>query len=218
MNNIFNYDNKFFRTVNKITDGFYASILWLVFSIPIITFGASTTAFYYTVHKSLRGNRGYVWNSFWGAFKSNFKQATKIWLVLLVLFVFLFADNQITFEFLKQGSSLGMLYYFFYLMMFFEAVWAVYIFAYSARFENGWKATMKNAAIIAVVNLPWSFLVLVLLIGASLVIYVSPFMITLMPAAVACIFDKFLEKIFRKYMTEEDLAREQELDWGNREL
>lgn len=218
MNNIFNYDNKFFRTVNKIVDGFYASILWLIFSIPIVTFGASTTAFYYTVHKSLRGNRGYVWSSFWGAFKSNFKQTTKIWLVLLVLLAFLFADHQITFEFLKQGSSLGMLYYFFYIMMFFEAVWAVYIFAYSARFENGWKATMKNAAIIAVANLPWSFVVLALLIGASLVVYVSPLMITLMPAAVACLCDMFLEKIFRKYMTQEDLEREQELDWGNREL
>lgn len=218
MNNIFNYDNKFFRTVNKIADGFYASILWLIFSIPIITFGASTTAFYYTAHKSLRGNRGYVWNSFWGSFKSNFKQVTKIWLILLVLFLFLFVDNQIMFEFLKQGSSLGVLYYFFYLMMFFEAVWAVYIFAYSARFENGWRATMKNAAIIAVVNLPWSVVVLALLIAASLVVYVSPFMITLMPAAAACILDIFLEKIFRKYMTEEDLEKEKELDWGNREL
>ena len=64
MNNIFNYDNGFFRVVNKIVDGFWASILWFIFSLPVVTFGASTTAFYYTVHKSLRGNRGYVWRSF----------------------------------------------------------------------------------------------------------------------------------------------------------
>lgn len=218
MNNIFNYDNKFFRTVNKIVDGFYASVLWLLFSLPVVTFGASATAFYYTAHKSLRGNRGYVWRSFWSAFKSNFKQTTKIWLILLVLFGFLYADTQITFEYLKQESPLGMLYYFFYLLMFFEVVWGVYIFAYSARFANDLKNTMKNAAIIAVANLPRSVLVLALLIVSSLVVYVSPFMITLVPAGAACLLDAVLEKIFRKYMTEDDLKREQELDWGNREI
>ena len=60
MGNLFNYDNKFFEIINKIVDCFFAGTLWILFSIPVITFGASTTAFYYTVHKSLRGNRGYI--------------------------------------------------------------------------------------------------------------------------------------------------------------
>lgn len=212
MSNFFNYDNGFFRVVNKIVDAFYASILWVLFSLPIVTMGASTTAFYYTVHKALRGNRGYVWRSFWSSFKSNLKQTTKIWLILLFIFAFLFADSQITRQFLEQGSSLGTLYYFFYFLMFFWAVWCIYTFAYSARFENTLKATMKNAAIIAVVNLPWSILVLVLLLAGSVVVYVSPFLITLVPAGIMYLYDIFLEKIFRKYMSEEDLKREQEID------
>lgn len=216
MENFFNYDNKFFRAVNKIVDAFYASILWVLFSIPIITFGASTTAFYYTVHKSLRGNRGYVWQSFRTSFKSNFKQTTKIWLIMFAVFAFLYADCRITFSFLQQESPLGALYYFFYFLIFFWAVWCVYIFSYSARFENGLKATMKNAAFIAILNLPWSFLVLVLLLGGAFIVYMSPIMLTLIPAAVMCCYDIFLEKIYRKYMSEEDLKKEQELDWENR--
>lgn len=215
MNNIFNYDNGFFRVVNKIVDGFQASILWVIFSLPVVTFGAATTAFYYTVHKSLRGNRGYIWRSFWGAFKSNFKQTTKIWLILLIMFAFLFVDHRIMFAFLEQGSKLGVLYYFFYFLMFFEAVWCVYIFAYSARFENRLKDTMKNAGIIALLHLPWSVVVLVLLIAGSLLVYISPISITFIPAVVMYLYDMFLEKIFRKYMTEEDLKKEEELDWGN---
>lgn len=216
MNNIFNYDNGFFRVVNKIVDGFWASILWLVFSLPIVTCGAATTAFYYTVHKSLRGNRGYVWRSFWSSFRSNFKQTTKIWLILLVIFAFLFADHRIMFAFLEQGSRLGVLYYFFYFLMFFWAVWCVYIFAYSARFENGLKETMKNAGIIALLNLPWSVVVLVLLLAGSLLVWLSPISVTFMPAVLVYLYDMFLEKIFRKYMTEEDLKKEEELDYGNR--
>lgn len=215
MNNIFNYDNAFFRVVNKIVDGFWASILWVVFSLPIVTFGASTTAFYYTVHKSLRGNRGYIWRCFWSSFRSNFKQTTKIWLMLLVLFAFLFADHRIMYMLLEQGSKLGMLYYFFHFLMFFWAVWCVYIFTYSARFENGIKDTMKNAGIIALLNLPWSIVVLVLLLAGGLLIYLSPIAITFVPALVLYLYDMFLEKIFRKYMSEEDLKKEEELDWGN---
>lgn len=215
MNNIFNYDNGFFRVVNKIVDGFYASILWVLFSLPVVTFGASTTAFYYTVHKSLRGNRGYIWQSFWSSFKSNFKQVTKIWLVMLAVFAFLFADARIMFTSLKAGSQLGMLYYVFCFLLFFWAIWCVYLFAYSARFENGMKATMKNAGFIALLNLPWSLLVLALLLAGMLIIYLSPIMVTLVPAGVMYLYDMFLEKIFRKYMTEEDLKKEMELDWEN---
>ena len=69
MDDLFNYDNKFFRFMNKVADGFYVSILWILFCIPIVTAGASTTALYYTVHKSLRRNRGYVWKNFWESFK-----------------------------------------------------------------------------------------------------------------------------------------------------
>lgn len=215
MNHLFSYDNGFFRAVNKIVDGFWASILWFVFCLPIVTAGASTTAFYYTVHKSLRGNRGYIWRSFWSSFKSNFKQTTKIWLVLLVIFAFLYADNRIMFAYLERGSQFGVFYYFFYILMVFWAVWSVYIFAYSARFENGLKNTMKNAGIIALINLPWSVLVLILLAAGMLLVYLSPITVTFVPAVVMCLYDMFLEKIFRKYMSEEDLKKEEALDWGN---
>lgn len=215
MNNIFNYDNGFFRAVNKMVDGLWASVLWLLFSIPIITFGASTTAFYYTVHKSLRGNRGYIWRCFWNSFKSNFKQTTKIWLLLMVIFAFLFADSRIMYAYAQQGSKVGMLFYFFLILMVFQTVWGVYIFTYSARFENGLKDTMKNAGIIAMLNLPWSLLVLVLLVAGALIIFISPIAVTFIPTIVMCLYDMFLEKIYRKYMTKEDLEKEEAFDLGN---
>lgn len=215
MNNIFNYDNGFFRAVNKMVDGLWASVLWLLFSIPIITFGASTTAFYYTVHKSLRGNRGYIWRCFWNSFKSNFKQTTKIWLLMMVIFAFLFADSRIMYAYAQQGSKVGMLFYFFLILMVFQTVWGVYIFTYSARFENGLKDTMKNAGIIAMLNLPWSLLVLVLLVAGALIIFISPIAVTFIPTIVMCLYDMFLEKIYRKYMTKEDLEKEEAFDLGN---
>ncbi len=216
MNNFFSYDNGFFRVVNKIVDCFWASILWMVFCLPIVTAGTATTALYYTVHKSLRGNRGYVWRSFWYSFRTNFKQTTKIWLMMLVMFAFLFADHRIMRMFIEQGSKLGILYYFFLFLMLFWAVWCVYIFTYSARFENGLKQTMKNAGLIALLNLPWSFVVLAILLVGMLVAWLSPISIVFVPSAGMWLYDMFLENIFRKYMSPEDLEKEQALDFGNR--
>lgn len=201
--------------MNKVADGFFLCILWTVFSLPVFTLGAATTALYYVVHKSLRGTRGYVWKGFWYSFKSNFKQTTIIWLIMMVVFAFLFTDYQIMSAFLEKGSPLGMLSYFFFILMIFWSIWCVYIFTYSARFENGIKATLKNAIIIAIINLPWSVLVFVILAASLLAMYLVPFMLLVLPAAVMYIYDIILEKIFRKYMSEEDLKRELELDMEN---
>lgn len=211
MNHIFNYENGFWTFMNKLADAVIASLLWVVFSLPVITFGTSTTAFYYTVHKSLRGDCGYVWKSFWKSFKSNIKQTTKIWAVMMAVFAILFGDLRIMHMFLKQGSSFGMLSYIFYGLLFLCAIWCIYIFSYSARFENGMKATMKNAGMIALLNLPWSFLMLVLLIIGACVVYILPPVLILVPAVVMYVYNIFLEKIFRKYMSEEDLKKEEAL-------
>ena len=48
-----------------------------------------------------------------------------------------------------------------------------------------------------------------------LAMYLVPFMLLVLPAAVMYIYDIILEKIFRKYMSEEDLKRELELDMEN---
>lgn len=68
----------------KATECMLLSILWVVTSLPVITIGASTTALYYAVVKVIRNNEGYGWGEFWNGFRTNFKQATIIWLVALL--------------------------------------------------------------------------------------------------------------------------------------
>ena len=210
MQNFFSFDSKFFRMMNKVADAFYASVLWLLFCIPVVTIGASTTAFYYTVHKSLRRSRGYIWSNFWHAFKENFKKTTIVWLVMFALLVLLYADRQISFQLLMQNSPLGILYYAFYVFMMFWIMWFIYLFTYAARFENSIKAILKNAAIMVLLHLPWSIVLLVLSVAGAMVVYLSPPTILFVPAGIACLFDLILEKIFRKYMSAAELKQLEE--------
>lgn len=79
----FALDGPFNRIGTFIFDMMYLNILWIIFSLPIFTIGASTTALFYVTGKKVRNEDGYIFNDFWKSFKLNFKQATIIWLLIL---------------------------------------------------------------------------------------------------------------------------------------
>lgn len=212
MNSLFSFDNKFFQAVNKIADCFFLSVLWFLFSIPIVTMGASCTAAYYTVNKVIRGNRGYVWRSFWESFKSNFKQSTAMWLICLLAGGILGTDAYITYQMLGNGEKLGVFYYIFLVMIVFLVLWMVYLFSYMARFENTIKQTMKNCGIIAIANLPKTFLIFVELVVFFIIFYFVPVISIFAPALLCLSFNLTLEKVYLKYMSPEDIEREKELE------
>ena len=85
MDKLFDLDNPFFRFISKLVDVIWLNILWLIFSIPMVTIGASTTAMFSVTMKMARDKEGYVFQGFWKAFKENFKQATIIWIILLIV-------------------------------------------------------------------------------------------------------------------------------------
>ena len=88
----FNWDNIVFQMLGKLVDCVWVSILWVICCIPVFTIGASTTALYYTVHKSIRGDRGYTTRTFFGAFRDNFKAATLPYLIWLAVMIVLGCD------------------------------------------------------------------------------------------------------------------------------
>lgn len=85
LQNLFNYDNPVWRFIGKFGDLIVLNILWIITSIPIVTIGASTTAMYYVTLKLVRDEDGYTIRSYFRSFKENFKQATVIWLIMLVV-------------------------------------------------------------------------------------------------------------------------------------
>lgn len=213
MENIFNYDNKFFRALTKLVDCVLLSAAWLICCIPIFTIGASTTAMYYAAHKTLVRGKGYILSSFWEGFKSNFKRSTGIWLIQLVVMGVLAGDIYITHAMLKAGNDMGVFYYLFLIMMLYAVIWMIYTVSYEARFENTWKNIIKNAAIFSVIHLKWSICMLALLLVVIFVIIVMPPFIFLFPAALFASYAMILEKkVFRKYMSESDLQKELEDD------
>lgn len=207
---LFSYDNIIIQTLNKILDCLFLSVLWIIFSIPLITFGASTTALYYTANKVLRNDRSHVWREFWSSFKSNFKQSTIVWLILMVLYYVLITDCFLLYSFYKQGALPLALLIVFVVMLAFAVIWGSYLFPYIARFANTTKQILKNCLLFSIRHILMSIVLLAFFVLAIVVFVVVPVAIFVLPAAYMLLANLVLESIFRRYMSPEDLEAEED--------
>ena len=199
--NLFDIDNRFFRFVSKLTNIILLNILWLIFSIPIITTGAATSAVYYVTLKMVRDEEGYIIKDFLKAFKQNFKQGVILEFVLLLVGIILYAD--IRFFWLHES----MFSYFFIIILAIVCVLyiftLIYIFPITARYSNKLSLNLKNAVIMSLKNLKISIVMTVLLIVMLYGFYVSvPIMIIFPFIAVsgyAYVGSILFRGIFEKY-------------------
>ena len=210
MGGLFRYDGFLFRFINKTVDAVGLSLLWLITSLPLITMGAATTALYYTTHKVIHYDRGRVWPEYWKCFLSSFKQATPLGLLMQVLIYLLGVNAYCSYMMVMSGNATLWIFLAVLIPLVLILMWAVYLFPLVARFHSTTKAVMKNSLLIALWNLPLTLLLVGLFVACIAVVAFVPLSFTYMPVTYMLLSSVILEKIFPKYMTPEDLAREQE--------
>ena len=57
---LFNYDSPFWSFMSRLADLIILNLLWIVFCIPVVTIGASTTAMYRVTLNMVRGEGSLV--------------------------------------------------------------------------------------------------------------------------------------------------------------
>lgn len=153
-------ESPFMQLMGKIADLMWLNILTLLFSIPIITAGASLTALHYMALKIVRNEECYITREYFRAFRQNFKQSTLIWLLLMVIIgllagdYYVFQNSEVEF-----GSAMQMIILFLTVVVAFTLV---FVFPVQAKFENTILRTIKNAFFISVVQFPKTILMIAL--------------------------------------------------------
>ena len=159
MGRFFSLDSPLMSFLSRAADLMILNILVLFCSIGIITVGPSLTAMHYVLLKMVRKEEGYIVKPFFHSFKSNFKQATIAWLIILAFTALFIIDMRILNE---SGLSFSL-----WLRAALAAVGvvafmsALYVFPLIARFENKLRVTFKNALLIAILNLPRTVLMII---------------------------------------------------------
>lgn len=220
MKGLFSYDSPVMGALTAIGDCICLSVLWVVFSLPVITMGASTTALYAAAYHSIRKKEGGLWRSFWEAFREDLKRSTLIWLVVLAVMALLTMDVFVLRSIRLSGGTMGFLYWPALVFWCAALTWSVYTAAYAARFNGGVREVLKYGAMLMALHPIQALGVLLPLLGGLAITLLVPFMALVTPAAVFVLCSFTTERVFRLHMRPEDLAREteeQETDDDNEE-
>ena len=137
-------DSKFMIYANKASDLMGLNLLMLLFCLPVFTLGPSVTAMHYVLLKILRDEleEGVI-RTFWKAFRSNFKQATLLWLIYLPIGLLLGLDLLL---FHKGLFPLPQILKYFLIALL--VVWLLnlnWALILQSRYYNPVKITLRNA-------------------------------------------------------------------------
>ncbi len=202
MANLFSVDGKAYQFFEKIADCMIVSILWSVFSIPVFTVGAASTALYDTVHKVIHNGSGHIWKVFWGAFKANFKQATVLWLMALLICALLGLDCYFAYILSGAYTELSWILILLIIMIAFVVMWSQYWFAYIAHIADPIKVILKNTFAMCTMHFGKSLAMLAgLAVCALLVIFlpVGPAFLLALPGGYLYFSSLLLKRIFSQY-------------------
>lgn len=205
----FSLDSPVMAFLTKVANLMILNFLAIICCIPIVTGGASITAMYYVTLKMARGEDPYIARNFFKSFKDNFKQATPIWIVLLVAVYALYMDWQIV-ENAMSGTTQTVIRILLLVVIVVVAIVALYVFPVLSRFDNTIKATIKNALLMGIINLPktvWMLLIHLLPVVAILISdNMVPVVFMLGLSTIAYLCSRTFVKIFKKYEPEEEVV------------
>ncbi|NMA84389.1 MAG: DUF624 domain-containing protein [Epulopiscium sp.] len=197
---LFSMDGPIYKFGGLVFDLFILNLLWVIFSLPFFTIGASTTALFYAVGKRVREEDGYLFRDFWTSFKMNFKQGTIVWLILAVLYWILYTN-------IMNIRILGNLAPFMYplqLVMLIElTIVMIYIFPLLSRFHMKIKDLFKTAFFMANRHFITTILCIAAFAGmVFLTIQVHGIFILFFVSGYAWWVSFMLQKVFKKYVLE----------------
>ena len=160
MKNIFAAESPAMRALSLFCDWMFLNFLYIICSLPIFTIGASTTALYSVWFKKLRGEDVKIFKTYFGEFKSNFKQATIFWVPYFLLCAFLTVDVYISHNIIDE--SYRFLQYPVSITLFLVVFATVLVFPQMALFNSPTKQIIKNSALLAITNFPIVGMVIIL--------------------------------------------------------
>jgi len=153
-------DSEVMEFLGKVTDFIVINLLTLLCSIPIVTIGAAFTAKFYVSMKMVKGEEPSAVKAYFKSFKENFKQATIMWMIFLVVGLILVFDwyNVIygrgqSMPFIGK-AALGVISF---------LVWAVgyCMFPFLARYNVTNKELFKASVVMALLNFPRMVLIFI---------------------------------------------------------
>lgn len=162
MKNLFNLDSPFMQMLTRIGDMILLNLLFLICCIPVITAGASLAALHKMLQEIVYDVDSSTVKGFFRAFRANFKQATVLWVIILLIILSLFCDYLLIITYFSGSMSVKWMLILLVVLGALVACVTGYMFPLLVRYENGLRQHLSNAAILAIIKLPRTLGMLIL--------------------------------------------------------
>ena len=203
---LFDPNNLFFRTVSRLVDIVGLSLLWFFLCLPVVTIGPATSALYYTVVKVFRQRDTAGFTTLWNSFRANLKKgciATLICIPFAVLFAFFYSVLGVH----KGDGGMGaVMFVAYWVVLLIPAGVVCWLFPLLARFEAGLKDSFRTAFMLTLRHLPSTFIVVLLNLQLTVFALERWWPVLFVPVLCSLLCSLFQERIFLKYLNEEDKA------------
>ena len=165
-------DSPIMSFLARVADLVILNVLWLLCCLPVVTAGASTTAMYHVVRHLQEESISSVTRDFFRSFKSDFRQATPVYLLLLIPAAAVVMNAWIL---SAQSSDVVPVYV--------RAIWMVsalmltfvvsFVYPVMAYFDDTVWKTLRTAAVLAVAKLPRTVLISAINLLPIIILFVS---------------------------------------------
>ena len=208
---LFNPDSRIMIFLSRVADLVILNILWLVCCVPVVTIGASTTAMYHVIRHWQKDSVSSIMRDFFQSFKEDFKQATPVYLILLIPTVAVVMNAMLIFNPDNSAavpSSLLVIWFISALILLFISS---FVYPVMAFFADTLFKTLRNAMVLALANLPRTILisilnllpVILLFVNLSFFLQSSIFWLLIGGALVAYLNMSILKPVFKKLVPSE---------------
>lgn len=197
----FRLNNPVLDYMNTMVQFIGLNLVYLICCLPIITIGPATAALYQVTLREARHEHGYLIKKFFVHMKEMFFQG------IAVSLVFFFAAFILAYSFVfwnELGGNVSLIATI--LSLLFAALLSfglAYVFPLMARFQNTTVQTMKNAFFIALTNMKYTLILVLIHVFVISLFFVFPaFKIIMLLAGfsfTAFLNSWILTKVFRNY-------------------
>ena len=207
MRNIFDINGPGITFLTKVFDVFMLSVLWIVFSAPIITMGAATSGAYAVINKYIKKNEGYFWKTFWNTFVDSLKQHFQTWFVALLGAIILILDAAGFRSMMLSNHPFGKLYWVVLFLIVVYITWFFYLSAYIALIEGKTKEVLRYSFFMIVLHPIKTFVNTVLILMCIGAILSVPIAFIFAPGIMIFLTSFGVESVFAKHLPQEDAKR-----------
>ena len=168
----FRHDSPIMLFLSDLGDHMLLNILFFICSLPVFTIGCSLTASFKVARLLADKSCDHVVPQFFRAFRENFRQSTLLWCPALIVYAMLIVyyglsgNEAIPYMKIWLAGS--------FCICFLMTAVLCYAFPLISRYDNSLSQHIKNAAILAVTNLPRTLLLIVISIFPVLMFVFLP--------------------------------------------